>query len=562
MIVLAHGVVALLGLFGPQLPPRGAGRARPIIFSAAPAPALPRISLADGRPANRGLSSEHRARLNTLLRHMSERSDGAEAAALVWDAFRFSYRYHYKQRRASGEPYITHPLEVASILADLAIDVPSVLTGLLHDTVEDTGATLDDIEGRYGGEVARLVNAVTKLDRLELRQAILNGNGNGLGGGSGGGKSASEAAELDEAAAINRYLPEEAREPSAEQKLAENLRKLVLAMSEDVRVLVIKLVDRLHNMRTLGYVASAESRQRKARETLQIYAPLADRIGMRRLAKELQALGFEVLQPAQAQTIRSLQALTRKSDVLATIERELNQAMARQGIAATLEVSARARDGQRPLPLPRPPPLGSHPRARPAAQVREVAPYRVWLRRRQLTHWSPNLRDFFHFVLVLDSKPECYRALGVVSRRRRPRPPLAPAPPFPLPPTLPLSSSSASRCTRRGAPSATSRTTSRRRSRTRTSRCTPPSSARRRSRSTSSSARGRWTRWRRRASSRTGARRSTRAARSSPTARLTAGGSTCCGASLRRPTRPTTSSRLLAWNSSPTRSSASRRAAT
>ena len=193
MIVLTLGA-ALLGLCGPQFPPRGAGRARPIIFSAAPAPALPRISLADGRPANRGLSSEHRARLNTLLRQMSERSDGAEAAALVWDAFRFSYRYHYKQRRASGEPYITHPLEVASILADLAIDVPSVLTGLLHDTVEDTGATLDDIEGRYGGEVARLVNAVTKLDRLELRQAILNGNGNGLGGGGGGGKSASEAA--------------------------------------------------------------------------------------------------------------------------------------------------------------------------------------------------------------------------------------------------------------------------------------------------------------------------------------------------------------------------------
>ena len=269
-----------------------------------------------------------------------------------------SRRYHYKHARPSGTPSCA-PAEVASILADLAIDVPSVLTGLLHDTVEDTGATLDDIEGHDGGEVARLVNAVTELDRLELRQAILNGNGNGLGGGGGGGgKSASEAAELGEAAAINRYLPEEAREPSAEQKLAENLRKLVLAMSEDVRVLVIKLVDRLHNMRTLGYVASAESRQRKARETLQIYAPLADRIGMRRLAKELQALGFEVLQPAQAQTIRSLQALTRKSDVLATIERELNQAMARQGIAATLEVSARARAtgllSPSPLPARRP----------------------------------------------------------------------------------------------------------------------------------------------------------------------------------------------------------------
>jgi len=238
----------------------------------------------------RGLSSAHRARLASLLRQMSERAE-PEAAALVWDAFRVAYRCHYKQRRASGEPYITHPLEVASILSELAIDVPSVLTGLLHDTVEDTGATLADIEGRYGGEVARLVNAVTKLDRLELRQAILNGNGNG--GANGGGVGGGAAAELDEAAAINRYLPEEVREPSAEQKLAENLRKLVLAMSEDVRVLVIKLVDRLHNMRTLGYVASAESRGRKARETLQIYAPLADRIGMRRLAKELQATRAE-----------------------------------------------------------------------------------------------------------------------------------------------------------------------------------------------------------------------------------------------------------------------------
>ena len=272
--------------------------------------------------------------------------------AVVRDALIVAHGAHAGQNRRSGEPFVSHPVAVSILLADLSMDRDTVVAGLLHDTVEDTGATLDDIEGRYGGEVARLVNAVTKLDRLELRQAILNGNGNGLGGGGGGGKSASEAAELDEAAAINRYLPEEAREPSAEQKLAENLRKLVLAMSEDVRVLVIKLVDRLHNMRTLGYVASAESRQRKARETLQIYAPLADRIGMRRLAKELQALGFEVLQPAQAQTIRSLQALTRKSDVLATIERELNQAMARQGIAATLEVSARARDGQRPLPLP------------------------------------------------------------------------------------------------------------------------------------------------------------------------------------------------------------------
>ena len=129
------------------------------------------------------------------------------------------------------------------MLAELDMDSASIMTGLLHDTVEDTGATLDDLRELFGDEVALLVDGVTKLDKLELRQVL-------------------------------------ATDPSPKQKQSENLRKLVLAMARDIRVLVVKLVDRLHNMRTLSYVSSVDSRHRKARETLQIYAPLAERIGL------------------------------------------------------------------------------------------------------------------------------------------------------------------------------------------------------------------------------------------------------------------------------------------
>jgi guanosine-3',5'-bis(diphosphate) 3'-pyrophosphohydrolase len=129
------------------------------------------------------------------------------------------------------------------MLAELDMDSASIMTGLLHDTVEDTGATLDDLRELFGDEVALLVDGVTKLDKLELRQVLAN-------------------------------------DPSPKQKQSENLRKLVLAMARDIRVLVVKLVDRLHNMRTLSYVSSVGSRHRKARETLQIYAPLAERIGL------------------------------------------------------------------------------------------------------------------------------------------------------------------------------------------------------------------------------------------------------------------------------------------
>jgi guanosine-3',5'-bis(diphosphate) 3'-pyrophosphohydrolase len=168
-------------------------------------------------------------------------------------AYVYSMRAHGSQLRASGDPYFSHPVEVAGVLAQMKLDTASIVTGLLHDTVEDTVATLDDIERLFGHEIARLVDGVTKLSRIELQ--------------------------------------------SDQTKQAENFRKLVLAMSEDIRVLLVKLADRLHNMRTLHFIDSAEKRRRIARETMDIYAPLAERIGMHRMQDELEDLAFAELHP-------------------------------------------------------------------------------------------------------------------------------------------------------------------------------------------------------------------------------------------------------------------------
>src|SRR5579864_7303664 len=168
-------------------------------------------------------------------------------------AYVFSVQSHGSQKRASGDPYFSHTVEVAGILAKMKLDAASIITGLLHDTVEDTLATLDDLEKVFGPEITRLVDGVTKLSRIELQ--------------------------------------------SDQTKQAENFRKLVLAMSEDIRVLLVKLADRLHNMQTLHFIKSDDKRKRIARETMEIYAPLAERIGMHRLKDQLEDLAFGVLYP-------------------------------------------------------------------------------------------------------------------------------------------------------------------------------------------------------------------------------------------------------------------------
>src|SRR5712671_2861320 len=209
-------------------------------------------------------------------------------------AYVFSMKAHGAQMRASGDPYFSHPVEVAVLLAQMKLDTASIITGLLHDTVEDTVATLDDIERLFGQEIGRLVDGVTKLSRIELQ--------------------------------------------SDHTKQAENFRKLVLAMSEDIRVLLVKLADRLHNMQTLRYIKDDDKRRRIARETMDIYAPLAERIGMHRMKDELEDLAFAELYPdARASIVARLGFLReRGGDIVSRIVAELNRKLGEAGVRAAV----------------------------------------------------------------------------------------------------------------------------------------------------------------------------------------------------------------------------------
>src|SRR5471030_2191963 len=211
-------------------------------------------------------------------------------------AYVFSMKAHGSQLRESGDPYFSHPVEVAGLLARMKLDTASIVTGLLHDTVEDTVATLDDIDRLFGPEITRLVDGVTKLSRLELQ--------------------------------------------SDQTKQAENFRKLVLAMSEDIRVLVVKLADRLHNMTTLHYIKNEDKRRRIARETLEIYAPLAERIGMHRMKDELEDLAFAELYADARQSLKTRLAFLREKggDLVARIIAALNATL-RDGGIANVQVS-------------------------------------------------------------------------------------------------------------------------------------------------------------------------------------------------------------------------------
>jgi Guanosine polyphosphate pyrophosphohydrolases/synthetases len=169
-------------------------------------------------------------------------------------AYDFAVKAHKHQKRDAGDPYIIHPIAVADILTDLKLDSATITTGLLHDTIEDTKATYETVQSEFGKEVADLVDGVTKISELE--------------------------------------------DKAVENSRAENFRKLIIATSKDIRVLIVKLADRLHNMRTLSSVPSSEKRSRKAKETMEIYAPLADRMGMNHIRDELEDLSFKELNPS------------------------------------------------------------------------------------------------------------------------------------------------------------------------------------------------------------------------------------------------------------------------
>ena len=201
-------------------------------------------------------------------------------------------RMHGSQLRASGDPYFAHPIEVAGILTEYRLDTAAIVTALLHDVIEDTPATRADIADMFGEEVAELVEGVTKLSKLEL---------------------------------------------TAERtRQAENLRKFILAISKDVRVLLVKLADRLHNMRTLHFIDRPAKRERIARETLDIYAPLARSIGMHRICSELEELSFEELNPTARDAIQKrLEALrASQGQAVAMVSNEIANQLARSGLPA------------------------------------------------------------------------------------------------------------------------------------------------------------------------------------------------------------------------------------
>ncbi|MDC1120708.1 bifunctional (p)ppGpp synthetase/guanosine-3',5'-bis(diphosphate) 3'-pyrophosphohydrolase [Alphaproteobacteria bacterium] len=257
-------------------------------------------------------------------------------------AFMFGMAAHDGQARASGEPYFVHPIAVANILADMRLDLDTVITALLHDTVEDCDVTLDTLQTQFGASVAQLVDGVTKLSRIGMQS-------------------------------------------SQNSMQAENFRKLLLAMSEDVRVLLVKLADRTHNMRTISFIAKDEKRQRIARETLEIYAPLAERIGVTYLQHDLENDAFAVLHSEMNQTISNrLEFLVQESEiVIPMISVELQDAVEQAGVECS--VSGRLKTA-----------------------------YSIWRKMQRKKVTMDQLSDIMAFRVLVPTTDDCYRALGSI----------------------------------------------------------------------------------------------------------------------------------------------------
>ncbi|NNC48749.1 MAG: bifunctional (p)ppGpp synthetase/guanosine-3',5'-bis(diphosphate) 3'-pyrophosphohydrolase [Sphingomonas sp.] len=264
--------------------------------------------------------------------------------ALINRAYVFSMKAHGAQLRASGDPYFSHPIEVAGILTDMKLDDETIVTAILHDTIEDTVATPEQIRNLFGEEVARLVDGVTKLSKVEAM--------------------------------------------TESERAAENLRKFLLALSGDIRVLLVKLADRLHNMRTLHHIPKEEKRRRIARETMDIYAPLAERIGMYEMMKEMQTLAFQQLEP----------------DAYASIKRRLEQlhssggdAINRIGLNLQLHLSDHGLEAE--------------------VTGREKHPYSIWKKMAERHISFEQLSDVMAFRIIVEDDADVYHALGLIHQR-------------------------------------------------------------------------------------------------------------------------------------------------
>ena len=254
-------------------------------------------------------------------------------------AYVFAMKAHGTQKRASGDPYFSHPLEVAAILTELKVDDATIVAAMLHDTIEDTAITREDVDKAFGDEIGGLVDGLTKLDKLDF---------------------------------VTKHAQQ-----------AENFRKLLLAIADDARVLLVKLADRLHNMRTLHFVPE-DKRARIAQDTLDIYAPLAGRMGMQSLRSELEDLSFRCLMPdAYALIVSRLEAMkTKNGAIIARIADELTDQFVRRGIK--VEVKGR-----------------------------QKAAYSIWKKMERSSIAFEQLSDIYGFRILVDTVADCYAAVGV-----------------------------------------------------------------------------------------------------------------------------------------------------
>jgi GTP pyrophosphokinase/guanosine-3',5'-bis(diphosphate) 3'-pyrophosphohydrolase len=259
-------------------------------------------------------------------------------------AFNFAVKAHQNQKRASGDPYSVHPIEVANILTELKLDSATITTGLLHDTIEDTFATYETIKSEFGDEVAELVDGVTKISVFE----------NTAGSNS----------------------------------KVENFRKLILATSKDIRVLLVKIADRLHNMRTIKAIPKEEKRQRIAQETMEIYAPLADRMGMHRIRDELEDLSFEILNNDARKLIKSKldEIKLDKKNLFESLSFELSSILKENNIDAEIH-------------------------------GREKTPFSIWRKVQKKRISLEQITDIIGFRITLSSVDECYKTLGIFHKK-------------------------------------------------------------------------------------------------------------------------------------------------
>ena len=255
-------------------------------------------------------------------------------------AYTFALNAHKDQKRDSGDPYLIHPVAVADILSDLKLDSATIATGLLHDTIEDTKATYKTVEREFGREVADLVDGVTKISEIEGKVI--------------------------------------------ENSKAENIRKLILATSKDIRVLLVKIADRLHNMRTLDFISDENRKKRIARETMEIYAPLSDRMGMNRIRDELEDLSFQKLNPEARNLVVEKLSINKKNRLnsFKVISKKFNTILIDNGVDAKI--------------------MG-----------REKTPFSIWRKMQSKRVSLEQLTDVIGFRVVVDSVATCYKVLGI-----------------------------------------------------------------------------------------------------------------------------------------------------